>query len=982
MKRLIRFLTLAAFVGLAVCHTALAEHPGLAGKEDSEKAQVIQLLEIMNGDENGNMNLDEAVTRAEFVKMAISASAYKNTAKGAVTVSLFTDVKSNHWAAGYISAAVKAGWVNGYLDGSFRPENEVKLEEGVNILLKLLGYTADDVSGPYPDAQLAKYEDIDLNVGVEASKGEPLTRRDCMRLFYNALCIPTKTGAYYCTTLGYTTDADNTIDYLALISSEMTGPYVNTDDSWKTRVSFSSHDGIAVYRDGKAASPKDIEDYDVYYYSDKCKTVWCYTDKVFGKINAISPNLENPQTISVSSTWNSTSSAYSSTYSSSSSSTYNRNSSSSYSSSSSVNSPGGSSSSSYDASGSSNSSSQSSSTYTSTYTSSSGSGGSYLLKPVAVKKLAYAEEIEKDDYVMLLLDKDGAVADLIKADFALYERYADRDDLDRITEIEQTLEEPIVVRDLSSFADDIPFSLEDATILLDTESITANDIRINDVLYYSELFRSVWVFRETKSGVCTAINPNRESPTSVTVNGKVYSLSTDDIVYKFSNYGTFKTDTFVTLLLGKDGSAVDVLPAGEEIIGEGEKQTPYTEIVSSTLKGPYIAENVQTLFDDAEIAPESAIVFKNNRVASVGDIERYNVYYYSKLLSTVWVFDDTAVGNIEAISPTRVSPTSVTVSGKTYALESTAAQYAVSSLGTLRVGDRVTLLLGKDGDVAGFADVTIASRGQTVYGVIIANEKKQYTDADGKNYTSKTVTVFAANGETYTYECDGNYTVGTPVKVTMGESKALISGLSSPRSMSYALPATQAVENGWFADDVQIIDYYDENVYATVLPSRIEGSTVEYTDILYFEVNDDGELTVLILDNFTGDLVEYGLITSVNGSTYTYVLDGEETTYSSGNTRYYVSIGGAYFAMTGNQINDMGNLRKEVELKLIVGDMGYAAGSKAYPIDDDVRVYIRVNGVYKAFDLDELHKNDYGTMIGYYDKNPDEGGKIRVIVAY
>lgn len=927
MKRLIRFLALAAFVGLAVCGTAFAEHPGLAGKEDSEKAQVIQLLEIMNGDENGNLNLDEAVTRAEFVKMAVSASAYKNTAKGNAAVSLFTDVKNDHWAAGYIATAVKAGWVNGYLDGSFRPENEVKLEEGVIIVLKLLGYTNDDFTGIYPDAQLAKYEDIDLDTAVEASKGETLTRRDCMRLLYNALCIPTKAGSYYCTTLGYATDADNTIDHLALISADMTGPYVNTNDSWKTRVSFSAHDGITVYRDGKAVSPEAIEDYDVYYYSDKCKTVWCYIDKVFGKIQAVAPNLETPQSVTLSGI------SYSESLS--------------------------------------NGSGQSNGAASVTYS----------LKPTAVKKLTNSGSLSKDDYVMVMLDKDGAVADLIKADLTLYERYADSK-LDRLSEINQSLEDPIVVRDLDSFAEEIPFSLDEASVLLDSEPISAKDIRVNDVLYYSELFQSVWVFRETKSGVCTAISPNRENPTSVTVGGRTYSLSTDDVVYKFSNYGTFKTDTFVTLLLGKDGSAVDVLPAGEEIIGDGEKQTPYAEIVSSTLKGPYIAEKAKELLADTEIATETATVYKNNRAASIDDIDRYNVYYYSKLLNTVWVFDDTAVGTIEAISPTRVSPTSITVSGKTYALESTAAKYAVSSLGTYRVGDRVTLLLGKDGDVAGIADVTLVSRGKTVYGVVIANDKKQYTDADGKNYTAKSVTVFSTDGETYTYEYDGSFTLGTPVMVTVGENKTQISGLSAPRSMSYALPATEAVENGRFADGVQIIDYYDENVYATVLPSRIEGNTVEYTDILYFEVNDGGELTVLILDNFTGDLVEYGLITSVSGSTYTYVLDGEETTYSSGDTRYYVSEGGAYFALNGNQITDMGNLRKNVELKLVVGDMGYTSANKAYPIDDDAHVYVRVNGKYKAFDLDELKKNAYSTMIGYYDKNPDEGGKIRVILAY
>ena len=47
------------------------------------------------------------------------------------------------------------------------------------------------------------------------------------------------------------------------------------------------------------------------------------------------------------------------------------------------------------------------------------SGNSFALKPAAAKKLTNAGGIGKDDYVMLMLDKEGAVADLVLADAAL-----------------------------------------------------------------------------------------------------------------------------------------------------------------------------------------------------------------------------------------------------------------------------------------------------------------------------------------------------------------------------------------------------------------------------------------------------------------------------------------------------------------------------------------------------------------------------------
>ncbi len=907
MKQWIRFLASAAVAGTVLCGAVSAEHTGIKNTDDREKAQVLQLLEVMNGDENGNLNLDAPVTRAEFVKMAVCASVNKDSAGQSSATSLFPDVTNAHWAIGYVSTAIKAGLVSGFLDGTFRPENTVKLEEAVIISLKLLGYTNEDFQGSYPEAQLAKYHEIDLDTGMTASRGDTLTRLDCMRLLYNTLCTKTKSGAYYCTTLGCTTDADNTVDYLALLSADMTGPFVNNDNSISARVAFLDNPNAVFYRDGKAAVRSDITDYDVYYYSGKLKTVWCYTDKEFGKIDSVTPNRETPQSVTLGT-------------------------------------------------------------------------ANYSLTPAAAKKLTNAGGIGKDDYVMLMLDKDGAVADLVLADATLYEAYADKD-ADRLTEVNKTVSDPIVVKDTSAFAKDIPFDLSSATILLDSEPISVSDIRVNDVLYYSEPFRSVWVFRDTKSGVCQNIAPNRQNPQSVTVGGATYSLSTDDIIYKFSNYGTFKTDMLVTLLLGKDGNAVDVVAADMSIVGNGENQVPYAEIVSATLKGPFIVEKDGALTSDAEIKPDSAVFYKNNKTVTLANVRQYDVYYYSKLLNTVWLYADTAVGTIESIAPTRVSPTSVTVSGKTYTLESSDAQYALSSLGTYDIGDRVTLLLGKDGAVAGIAGAKI-SENSYLCGIVTAVGKKQYTDKDGKKYTADTLTVFTADGDTYTYEYGDSYKVGDAVKVLVTETKTQITGLSGPRSTSYAVDVLNAVENGKIADDAKIVDYYSGDICKTVLPGRISGSKMSYSDIKYYEMNENGEVSLLLLNNFTGDLVEYGLLTEVKDKTYKYILGDEETTFYSNDVKYSVSEGAAYFALENGQITKIGNIPSQVTLTAISGHTGYTASSKAYAIDDNARVYIRVDGKYKVLEVKDLVGKDYSTMLGYYDKDPAYGGKIRVIVAY
>ena len=71
-----------------------------AQSTQGEVLQVLGAMGVMNGDENGNLNLSANVTRAAFTKMAVAASVYKDMATSSSYVSPFSDVKYTHWAAG------------------------------------------------------------------------------------------------------------------------------------------------------------------------------------------------------------------------------------------------------------------------------------------------------------------------------------------------------------------------------------------------------------------------------------------------------------------------------------------------------------------------------------------------------------------------------------------------------------------------------------------------------------------------------------------------------------------------------------------------------------------------------------------------------------------------------------------------------------------------------------------------------------------
>ena len=84
---------------------------------------VLSEFNIMTGDPDGNLRLDDYVSRAEFTKIAVNASSYKNSVAVSLAISPFPDVTYKHWAAPYVRVGVTGGIVSGYPDGTFQPEN-------------------------------------------------------------------------------------------------------------------------------------------------------------------------------------------------------------------------------------------------------------------------------------------------------------------------------------------------------------------------------------------------------------------------------------------------------------------------------------------------------------------------------------------------------------------------------------------------------------------------------------------------------------------------------------------------------------------------------------------------------------------------------------------------------------------------------------------------------------------------------------------
>ena len=97
----------------------------------------MQQFGIITGYSDGSFRPDAPVTRAEF---AAIASRFEKLTEGSKS---FADVPDTYWAARYISFAATRGWVTGYSDGTFKPENTITRAEVAAVTCRLLERSAD-----------------------------------------------------------------------------------------------------------------------------------------------------------------------------------------------------------------------------------------------------------------------------------------------------------------------------------------------------------------------------------------------------------------------------------------------------------------------------------------------------------------------------------------------------------------------------------------------------------------------------------------------------------------------------------------------------------------------------------------------------------------------------------------------------------------------------------------------------------------------
>ena len=181
MKKLICLL-MAVMMLMSVCPAFAAE--GMLPIEKLNK------IGIITGDENGNLNMDAKISRAEFLALIIRVSGLEDEAKAASGETAFADAV-DHWAKGYINVAAEKGIANGVSETEFGVSAPVTFNQAVKMCISMLTFgEAAEEKGGYPEGYLAVAKEKGMLDNLRCDERE-ITRGEAAEIIFAAMKVCT-----------------------------------------------------------------------------------------------------------------------------------------------------------------------------------------------------------------------------------------------------------------------------------------------------------------------------------------------------------------------------------------------------------------------------------------------------------------------------------------------------------------------------------------------------------------------------------------------------------------------------------------------------------------------------------------------------------------------------------------------------------------------------------------------------------------------
>ena len=280
MKKLLA-LVLALVMSMSLVTISNAAFKDADSIDYKEAVDVMNAVGVFVGDEKGNFNAKENLTREQAAKIIAYLELGSKAADALVGGATFTDVASSRWSAGFVGYCAQAGIVSGVGDSKFDPAGQLTALQFGKMLLVELGYDAkaEGMVGTDWAINTSKLmAGTKLMDGISGSVNQVLTREKAAQMCLNALEAPMVTYD----TKGSTIVVDGTkINFGASVAKYETSTVAKDQNISKEKLTSGEYTvelGEKLYKDLKKNSTTDAFERPATEWMLKAKSIGTYAD--------------------------------------------------------------------------------------------------------------------------------------------------------------------------------------------------------------------------------------------------------------------------------------------------------------------------------------------------------------------------------------------------------------------------------------------------------------------------------------------------------------------------------------------------------------------------------------------------------------------------------------------------------------------------------------------------------------------------------
>lgn len=284
MKKILAAL-LAAFILTAsvicVCASSFKDVP-----DDAYYAEAAERMAnegILSGFGDGRYYGSLSVTRAQIAALVCKLLGKTKEAESLMGETAFKDIPITSWCTGYVNYAVANGIINGDGDGNFRPDDDVKYEEVIKVIVCVLDLDGDVKIDPadWSKEYIEVADKAGLTSNMLSKKGEPMLRSDIAVICDSAFTLlkqAEQTSENVTTTTKRVStrperDDDDDEETVTTVVTEKTAAETTAASTAETTTATEAETTVATTTEA-TRPPLGEDDYDKADSTDRLPDIW------------------------------------------------------------------------------------------------------------------------------------------------------------------------------------------------------------------------------------------------------------------------------------------------------------------------------------------------------------------------------------------------------------------------------------------------------------------------------------------------------------------------------------------------------------------------------------------------------------------------------------------------------------------------------------------------------------------------------------